>query len=63
MLKKLKKQGWKLLRKGKRHDLYIHDLSGKYAEVPRHDKELSNWVMNDLISKIKEVEIKLKEAI
>lgn len=58
IIKKLKEQGWKLLRRGKRHDLYIHKLSDQYAEIPRHAKELSDWVMNDIKTKMKEVEKK-----
>jgi predicted RNA binding protein YcfA (HicA-like mRNA interferase family) len=60
-IKKLKAQGWTLHRRGSRHDLYVHRLSGRYAEVPRHAEELSNWVMNDLKSKMREVERRMEE--
>ena len=61
MVRKLKIQRWKLLRRGKRHDLYIHGFSDQYAEIPRHASELSNWVMNDILLKMRQVERRMKE--
>ncbi|CEJ71245.1 YcfA-like protein [Chryseobacterium oranimense G311] len=36
MVKILKKDGWELLRHGKKHDLYVHPTKDGAIPIPRH---------------------------
>jgi len=50
LIRYLKKQGIKLHRHGKRHDIYINPENGKKAEVPRHhSKEIGTGLRNQIL--------------
>ena len=37
--RQLRKQGIKLLRHGRKHDIYQNPSNGKTSEIPRHDQQ------------------------
>jgi len=48
--RQLKKQGIKLLRHGKRHDIYVNPANGNVAEIPRHDqKEIGTGLKESIL--------------
>lgn len=55
MMRLYKKNGWKLLRHGKKHDIYIHLHYEKEVPIPRHSKELNYELEKFLLSILRKV--------
>ena len=52
LLKRLKKEEWRLHRHGKKHDLYRHPTKTGELVIPRHgSKELATGTLNSILKK------------
>lgn len=49
LLKLLKKNGCKLIRNGKRHDIYLNPTTGQEFAVPRHKAEIPTGTANSIL--------------
>jgi predicted RNA binding protein YcfA (HicA-like mRNA interferase family) len=46
-------KGWKLMRHGKKHDLYVHPDKDYQIQIERHSsKEIKNGIYHDLIKQL-----------
>lgn len=50
LLKLLNQNGIKLVRHGKRHDIYYSPITGIKFEVPRHKTEIKTGTLNSILS-------------
>lgn len=52
VLKRLKKDGWRLYKNGGNHDLYRHPTKKGQLTIPRHgSKEMATGTMNSILKK------------
>jgi predicted RNA binding protein YcfA (HicA-like mRNA interferase family) len=61
MMRKYMKNGWKLLRHGKEHDIFVHKDHPKEVPIPRHAKELAPGMEKGMLKVLRRTKEKSKK--